>query len=65
MWGESDVWKVDVRKQEAGGDHSNLALWQMDEEGVEEGQRGLQGGLPQGMVIVEREAQFILQRQPW
>ena len=28
----------------------------MDEEGVEEGQRGLQGGLPQGLVIVEREA---------
>ena len=56
VWGESDVWKVDVRKQEAGGDHSNLALWQMDEEGVEEGQRGLQGGLPQWLPMVESEA---------
>ena len=56
VWGDSDVWKVDVRKQEVGGDHPKLASWQMDEEGVEEGQREPQGGSPQGLAIEEREA---------
>ena len=56
VWGEEEVWKVDARKQEAGGDHANLASWQMDEEGVEEGQRGLQGGSSQGLPMVESEA---------
>mgnify|MGYP000465159374 CR=1 FL=1 len=51
-----EVWKVDVGKQEAGGGHSNLALWHMDDEGVEERPRGLQGGSPQVLTIVEMEA---------
>ena len=56
VWGESEVWKVDAEKQEAGGGHSNIALWRMEGEGVEERPRGPQGGSPQGWAVVEMEA---------
>ena len=56
VWGESEAWNKEVGMQEDGGDLPNLALWHMEGVGVEERQRGPQGGSSKGLDVVEMEA---------